>query len=225
MKVLIVEQQQNSMNSFERNFKEAGYVCEFLDGYKAASEKLALYEYDCVFLNYIENNDDIFDFLLQQAQNNNIGGLIIFSKETTVENKVKLLNIGADDFITAPIHFSELIARTTAVIRRKKFQANNKIHFANLIIEFHLRKVFVWNNTVDLTKKEYEILLYLIGNKDKVVSRLNLAEYLWGDDTDNMDSFNILTAHIKNIRRKMKDAKAEIEIKNSYGVGYQIVEL
>jgi DNA-binding response OmpR family regulator len=225
MKVLIVEHLQSSIKSFEHNFKEAGYVCEFLNGYKAATEKLALYEYDCVLLNYVENNTDIFDFLLQQEQNNHIGGLIVLSANTAVENKVKLLNMGADDFITAPFHFLELIARTTAVIRRKKFQTNHKIYFANLVIEFHLRKVFVWNNTVDLTKKEYEILLYLIGNKDKVVSRLSLAEYLWGDDTGNMDSFNILTAHIKNIRRKMKDAKAEIEIKNSYGVGYQIVEL
>ncbi len=225
MKVLIVEHKQSTIISFEQNFKEAGYVCEYLNGYKAAAEKLALYEYDCVLLNYIENTNDIFDFLLQQEQNNHIGGLIIVSLDTAVENKVKLLNMGADDFITAPFHVSELIARTAAVIRRKKFQTNHKIYFANLMIEFHLRKVFVWNTFVDLTKKEYEILLYLIGNKDKVVSRLQLAEYLWGEDTDQMSSFNILTAHIKNIRRKMKDAKAEIEIKNSYGVGYQIVEL
>jgi DNA-binding response OmpR family regulator len=224
MKVLIIGQEENFINSFEQNFKDAGYLYEFLNGYKQASEKLEIYEYDCILLSY-SSNDDIFDFIRLQEENNNIGGVIIISPETTVENKVKLLNMGADDFITIPVHFAELSARINAVIRRKKFQTNNKIHFANLVIDFHLRKVLVWNTSVELTKKEYEILLYLIANKVKVVSRLALAEYLWGDNTDNMDSFNILSAHIKNIRRKMKDAKAEIEIKNIYGIGYQIIEL
>jgi DNA-binding response OmpR family regulator len=224
MKVLIIGQEENSINSFEQNFKEAGYLYEFLNDYKHAFEKLEIYEYDCILLNF-SSNDDIFDFIKLQETNNNISGVIILSAEATVENKVKLLNMGADDFITMPVHFSELSARINAVIRRKKFQTNNKIHFANLVVDFHLRKVLVWNTSVELTKKEYEILLYLIANKIKVVTRIALAEYLWGENTDNMDSFNILSAHIKNIRRKMKEAKAEIEIKNIYGIGYQIIEL
>ena len=225
MKVLIVEQLQNESVSFKQEFKERDFVCDFVNDYKEASEKLMLYEYDCTLLNYSKNDPGIFNFLQLHEQNNNLGGLIILSPDTEVENKVKLLNMGADDFVSIPFHFYELNARILAVIRRKKFQTNNKIYFANLIIEFHLHSVCVWNNAIDFTKKEYEILLYLIANKDKVVPKILLAEYLWGDHTDHMDSFNILAAHIKNIRRKLKQAKAEVEIKNIYGIGYQIIEL
>ncbi len=224
MKILIVGHLQRETDSFEQEFKEAGYVCDFVNASEDATEKLALYEYDCTLFNYVDDQN-IFDFIQLYEQNNNVGGLIILSSGASVDNRVKLLNIGADDFVTIPFYFSELSARINAVIRRRKFQSNNKIYFANLVIELALRTVFVWSNPVILTKKEYEILLHLIGNKDKVIPKLALAEYLWGDDTDNMDSFNILSAHIKNIRRKMKLAKAEIEIKNSYGVGYQIIEL
>ncbi len=225
MKVLIVKHLQSETNHYEQKIQEEGYVCDFVYGYSEATEKLALYDYDCTLLNYVNDDKNIFEFIQLHEQNNNIGGLMILSSGASVENRVKLLNMGADDFVTMPFYFTELNARINAVIRRKKFHTSNKIYFANLVIEFSLRTVLVWNNPVAFTKKEYEILLHLIGNKDKVVSKLALAEYLWGDNTDSMDSFNILSAHIKNLRRKLKEVKAEIEIKNSYGVGYQIIEL
>jgi len=130
-----------------------------------------------------------------------------------------------DDCLTAPIHPEELKARILAIIRRKKFNARHRIHFANLILDLDQKQVSVWNTAVSLTPKEYEILLYLIMNQKKTVSPAMLSEYLWGEASEEKESNNPLIAHIKNLRKKLKQAKAELEIKNLYAVGYQIVEL
>jgi DNA-binding response OmpR family regulator len=221
MKILVIE----DLQALEEVSRQEVYSCEYAKSYQEASEKIWLYQYDCILLYYTKNKAEIFGFLELLEKSNRLEALVVLSPEIAIEDKVKMLNIGADDYITKPFHFAELNARIHAVIRRKKFHTKNKLFFANMLIEFDKRMVSVWNDRINFTRKEYDIFLHLVANKDKVVSKLELAEYSWGDTTDQMDSFNILSAHIKNIRKKMKEAKAETEIRNSYGVGYQIIEL
>ncbi len=225
MKVLIIEDLQNGLTRYERNFKDEGYVCDCVNGYVEGAEKISFSEYDCILLNYKKDSIEIVRFLQLLENTNRREGLIVVSSEASTEKKVMLFNLGVDDYVTIPFEFAELDARIKAVTRRKLFQTKNKVYFANLSIELDTRTVLVWSTPINFTRKEYEIFLYLIANKDKVVEKIILAEYLWGNETDYMDSFNILSAHIKNIRKKMKDTKVEAEIKNSYGVGYQIIEL
>lgn len=189
------------------------------------SEQMHLYEYDCILIHCNLEDKVTDDFLYLVEKSNLHSGLILISDKDTVEYKIKALNAGADDYLSIPYHVEELRARILAIVRRKKFNVRNKIHFGNIIIDLGLKNVFVWNNQVALTKTEYEILIYLMMNKHRTVTQLMLSEYIWSEDAVNMDSTNVLIAHIKNLRKKLNSAKAELEIKNIYAVGYQIVEI
>jgi DNA-binding response OmpR family regulator len=152
-------------------------------------------------------------------------GLIVLFNVLPTEDKVRLLDQGADDIISMPIELSELTARIRAIIRRKKFESRSKVYFGNIVIDIFSKTVSVWSTLVSLTKTEFDILLYLISNKSKVVSKISLAEYIWGESSENLDTFDSLFTHIKNLRRKLKEVKAEVEFRSIYGVGYQIIEL
>lgn len=203
--------------------QQQDFNLEFTGSEKELREKIYLYEYDCILLC---NEDNRLLKLLQEAENRNMNsGLILLSRNLSLDQKVEALNEGADDFLSIPFHFEELKARILAVIRRKRFNTRKNIHFANLIIDLPQRTVLVWDKPVLLTKKEYEILLYLIMNRHKNVSTVSLCEYLWNEENDDREYYNLLLAHMKNLRKKLRQAKAEAEIKNSYGIGYQIIEL
>ena len=190
-----------------------------------ASEKIHLYEYDCILIFTGSNPQEAEKLIQESGKTNRNSGLILLAPEISVAQKVKALNAGADDCLTIPIHPDELKARIFAIIRRKKFNTQHRIRFANTIVDLEQKQVSVWNTPVALTPKEYEIFLYLIMNQNKTVSPTMLAEYLWGEESEEKESNNPLIAHIKNLRKKLTQAKAELEIKNIYAVGYQIIEL
>lgn len=192
---------------------------------KQILEKLDLNFYDCLVIGISETEKDVLHSLETLEREKRTEGVIILSPVNTLEFKVKLLDAGADDLLVKPVLLPELAARIKAVIRRKKFNTNGRLYFANLVIDFNLKKVLVWDNPLSLTKKEYEILLHLIANKNKVTSKESLADYIWGDEqAERSGSYDFLFAHIKNLKNKLKAAKAELVIKNIYGMGYQIEE-
>jgi len=225
MKLLIIEPDQIQRRTLENFFDKENYLWESVANYPDASERVSMYEYDCILMNAILPDAKTFSLLEELNKTQKSDGIILFSSHNSPEDRVAALEMGADDFITTPFHFPELNARIQAVIRRKKFQAKSKLYFGNLVIDFNTKDVQVWDKKISLTKREYEILLYLISNKDKVVSTVMLSDYLWGEETYNIESHNSLAAHLKNIRKKLSAAKAELEIKNIYGVGYQIIEI
>lgn len=190
-----------------------------------ASELVSLYEYDALVAKIQHELDPVFHWIASFAEANRPEGLVLLSANDTLELKLRAFDLGVDDFLTVPYHPSELLARAKAVVRRKKHDGRTKIYFGNLVIDLLSYKVLVWDNVLKLTKKEYDILLHLLTHKDKVVSKTALAEYLWGDELDNMASYNFLVAHIKNLRKKLLAAKSGLDIQNSYGVGYQIIEI
>jgi DNA-binding response OmpR family regulator len=211
--------------SLHRYLSENNIGCELALGYDQASEMTFLYEYDCILLGVDKEKDRTFEWLTSFVEENRREGILIISSLDTLEIKLRAFDLGVDDFLTIPYHPSELLARIKAVVRRKKFDTGGKLYFGNLMIDLMTFKIWVWNTPLKLTKKEYDILLHLIANKNKVVSKTALAEYLWGENLDNMSSYNFLIAHIKNLRKKLLNAKAGIDIQNSYGIGYQIIEL
>ena len=136
-----------------------------------------------------------------------------------MDDKIKLLNLGADDYLSKPFHLSELNARIAAIIRRKNFDGNSIIQFENLCIDTQKKLVTVEKNPVDLTKKEYELLLYFAANKKRLISKEAIAEHLWGNEMGG--SFDFIYTHIKNLRKKLTDAGDADYIKSVYGMGYK----
>ncbi|HTF80750.1 MAG TPA: response regulator transcription factor [Cytophagales bacterium] len=190
-----------------------------------ASEKTDLYEYDCLVISSEGIELDCFRWLEQLSKSNKEEGVIMMSPDHSIEHKLKAFEMGVDDYLPMPMHASEIVARIKSVTRRKKFRTNNKLYMGNLVMDLYTRKVQVWDHLLALTKTEYDILLHLNANKQRIVSKEALAEYLWGTDADQLDSFNVLFAHIKNLRRKLLAAKSGVEIKNVYKMGYQIIEI
>ena len=225
MKILIVEDEIDLLSSLVSFSEKENYHYDIAKTYSEASERISLYDYDCILLD-INLPDGNGLQLLETLKNvNKTDGVIILSARNSLDDKIKGLNLGADDYLTKPFHFPELNARIQAVIRRKKFDAPHRLSFANIEVDLQLHAVKVNNNTVNLTKKEFDILQHFIANKNRVVSKTALAEYIWGDHVDSVDSFDFLFVHIKNLKKKLKQVQASAEIKNIYGVGYQLQEI
>lgn len=223
MKLLVqISDHSTDLKAF---FQSQNIDCETAEDIREASEKIALYEYDCLVLEIDTKESNSFELLKSCAEQNKSEGLIALSSNNALENKVSILNAGADDFMSIPFQSEELLARIRAIVRRKRFDTKTKLYLGNLVVDLLQNTAFAWDRNLNLTKKEYELLLFFIANKSRVLSKTALSDYLWGNEADNMDSFNLLFAHIKNLRKKLQQSKTELEIKNVYGVGYQIIEL
>ena len=148
--------------------------------------------------------------------------MIIVSAEF-LDDKVNGLNLGADDYLPKPFHLAEMHARVRSVIRRKTLGGDKSVSFTNIIIDTDKRSALVGKATLELNRKEFDILLYLLINKNRLVNKAALAEHVWGDHIDEVNSFDFIYSQIKNLRKKLKDLKAEAEIQAVYGIGYKLV--
>ena len=142
----------------------------------------------------------------------------------TLDDKLKGLDLGADDYLPKPFHMAELRARMKAVLRRRNFEGHTELQFGNVSINTSNRTLFIEKEEVELNRKEYDVLLYLASNKDRLVNKTALAEHVWGDNIDQADSFDFIYSQIKNLRKKLETQKADIEIKAVYGMGYKLME-
>jgi len=225
MKVLIVEDELDLLSVLKDFLTREKYSFDAVSTYSEASEKIFLYEYDCILLDINLPDGSGFKLLDELKEVNKTDGVIIISARNSFEDKIRGLNLGADDYLTKPFHLPELNARIQAVIRRKKFETNKQITFSNIEIDLLQIVVKVKGDAFTLTKKEFDILQHLIANKNIVVSRNSMLEYIWGDYVDQSQSIDLLATHLKNLKKKLKQAGAAVEIRNVYGVGYQIVEV
>lgn len=225
MKLLIIEDEPILLKDLGEFAGKEGYLYELAQDYSSAVEKIMLYDYDCVILDINLPDGSGFDIIQKLRKHQKSDGIIILSARDSLDDKIKGLGLGADDYLTKPFYYSELNARIKAIIRRKKFNTNKDILFGNILIDLDQHLVKVGNEPLNFTKKEFAILTHLISNHKRVVSKIALSEYIWGDYVDEANSFDFLFSQIKNLKRKLKDAGALVEIKNIYGVGYQIKSL
>lgn len=224
MKILVVEDESEMLSSITAYFAKAGYVCEIAMRYAEAEEKLALYQYDCVLLD-ITLPDGNGLHLIEALRNRKTStGVIILSAKNSLDDRINGLVLGADDYLPKPFHLSELNARVQALMRRLQFDGSNQITLGNVVIDIAARQVLVTGSQLELTKKEYELLLFFISNQDRVLSKTSLAEHIWGDNSDQADSFDFLYSQVKNLRRKLSEAGAAITIQAVYGFGYKLVK-
>lgn len=221
MKLLIIEDEQQLSDSIVSYLGREDYLCEQAFTFNDAMVKVGIYEYDCILLDLMLPGGSGLDVLRRIKQRRPQTGVIIVSAKDSLEDKVAGLKIGADDYLAKPFHLPELSMRIFALLRRKNFTSTNILQSGNVKIDLLSKKAMVGDFTLDLTKSEYELLLFLIENRRRVVSKSSIAEHLSGDMADMLDDFNFIYAHIKNLKSKLTDAGVKECIKTYYGTGYK----
>jgi DNA-binding response OmpR family regulator len=221
MKILIIEDEKSLSESIAAYLKQENFICDAVSNYQSAIEKVEMFDYDCILLDIGLPGGNGLGVLRELKVNNKMDGVLIISARNSLEDKVTGLQLGADDYLPKPFHLSELGARIMAIIRRKKINGNNLLRFNGLAIDTLARSVSVNGHDVDLTRKEYQLLLYFIYNRGRVVSKNAIAEHLWGDEMGSAASHDFLYTHIKNLRKKLLAPGGEDYIQSIYGVGYK----
>jgi DNA-binding response OmpR family regulator len=219
VKILIVEDEKELSDSIATYLKSENYLCEIAADFGRALDKIDLHDYDCILLDISLPGGSGLGILKELKANNRLDGVLIVSAKDSLDDKVSGLILGADDYLPKPFHLSELSARIAAIIRRKNFAGNNLLKLDNIIIDTIGKSVSVKEKQLDLTKKEYELLLYFASNKNRVISKNAIAEHLWGDTMEGNNDF--IYTHIKNLRRKLAEADDTDFIKSVYGMGYK----
>ena len=225
MKLLIVEDNFQLADDLSKFLAENGFLVEIADSLHTAFEKISVYNYDLVILDLGLPDGSGLDVIRKLKKINKNPGILIVTAKNAVEDKVTGLELGADDFITKPFHKAELNARVKSIIRRKRLMGNNMLQINNIKINTDSREAFVDDNMIELTRKEYDLLLYFMYNKGRVLTKENIAEHLWGDHIDQADNFDFIYNHIKNLRKKLQSFGAGNNIRSVYGMGYKFYEL
>ena len=225
MKILIVEDERKLSDSIVAYLNGERYLCEQAFTYADAKMKVNMYEYDCILLDLMLPGGNGLDILSDIRSKSNPAGVIIVSAKDSLDDKVKGLEIGADDYLAKPFHLAELSMRIYAVIRRKAFSASNVLENNGIKINLLEKSVTVNGRPIVLTKSEYDLLLFFIGNKNRVISKSAMAEHLSGEMADMMGNHDFVYTHIKNLKAKLADAGCKDCVKNIYGTGYKWVEL
>ncbi len=220
MKILLIEDEKDLLESMKTYLESEGYICETANDFQKASEKVNVYDYDCVVVDITLPKGNGLQIVKELKVRKSDAGIIIVSAKNSLDDKLKGLELGSDDYLTKPFHLSELNARIKAIVRRKSFEGKNEIILNEIKIDVPSRSVYIKNDLLTLTTKEYELLLFFISAKNKVITKNAIAEHLWGDDMDQNDSFDFIYTHIKNLRKKMLEKGSEDYIKTIYGIGY-----
>lgn len=221
MKILIIEDEPTLNKSMADYLSSQQYLCETAGSYHDGLEKIALYQYDCIVLDIMLPDGNGLQLLKELKAAGKNDGVIILSAKNELDDKLLGLNLGADDYLTKPFHLSELSVRIAAIIRRKNQLGSNLLEFEEITIDVPARSVSVNKTDLILTRKEYELLVYLVINKNRVLSKNTIAEHMWGDDMDMADNYDFIYAHIKNLRKKLLAAGAGDYIQSVYGMGYK----
>ena len=220
MKILLIEDELELQKSIQQYLEMEGNVVEVASDFRKALDKIAIYDYDCILVDITLPNGSGLDLIKEIKHKKSKVGIIIISAKNSLDDRIFGLDIGADDYLPKPFHLSELNSRIKALIRRKSFDGNMVIAINEIKIFPDERQVLVRNKEITLTSKEYDLLLYFIANKNRVVSKGALAEHLWGDNSDRLDNFDFIYNHVKNLRKKLLEKNCEDYLQTIYGIGY-----
>ncbi|SHG34178.1 response regulator transcription factor [Chryseobacterium sp. OV279] len=221
MKILIIEDNKDLAQSMSCYLEREHYICECVYKYHEALERLSFNSYDCILLDIMLPDGNGLQLLNHLKKEKINSGVLIISAKDALDDKIHGLEKGADDYITKPFHLPELHARLRAVFRRKKMDGYNEVRFNEIILNTDTYEVSVGEARLEVTQKEFELLLYFLVNKNRVLSKQSIANHLWGDYTDNLANFDFVYQHVKNLRKKIGTAKGNDYIETIYGLGYK----
>jgi DNA-binding response OmpR family regulator len=221
MKILLIEDELELANSLIAFFKSNNVICEHANDVFSALDKIGSFTYDCVVLDIMLPDGTGFEILKELKKLNKTDGVIMISAKDGLTTRLEGLTLGADDFLIKPFHMSELLVRIQAIVRRKNFDGKTTIQFNEITIDVQSKTTTINDKIIDLTKKELDLLLFLMGNKNQVLSKAAIAEHLSGDMADMLDNHDFIYAHIKNLKKKLTSSGANDYIKTMYGIGYK----
>ncbi len=224
MKVLIIEDEVELLIAISNFLTREKYICELAENFEKAEDKIATYEYDIILLDITLPDGNGLELLNRIKKRQKLACIIIISAKNSLDDKIQGLDLGADDYITKPFYLSELNARIKAVLRRKQFDGTSTITFNEISVDTDSKAVSVKGNNIILTKKEYDLLLFFMINKNRVLTKEAIAEHLWEDNIDLSDNFDFIYTHLNNIRKKLKSAGGSDYIKTLYGMGYKFTD-
>ena len=222
MKILIIEDEPSLSELIEREIISEGYVAECARDFISAETKIVGYNYDCILLDISLPGGSGLELLAKLRAMGRRENVIIISARDSVDDRVAGLELGADDYLPKPFHMAELMARIRSVLRRGRTGGSLTLDVGNVSLDPASRRVTIGGKGVELLKKEFDILFYFMQRPDHLVDKVVLAEAVWGDYADESDNFQFVYAQIKNLRRKLEDADADIEIRSIYGFGYKL---
>lgn len=223
MKILIIEDEIQLMDSMYEFLQKSGMTCEKAMNLSEAISRINAMVYDCIVLDIGLPDGSGLRIIEEMAKKDNQTAIVIVSARNSLDDRLTGLNIGADDYVTKPFYMPELVARIKSVVRRRGYQEKNEILFNEIKVVPDEMIMYIKDKPVSLTKKEHELLLYLISNQNKVLTKESIAEHLWGDHAEMADSFDFIYSHIKNLRKKITDSGGNDYLKSIYGVGYKFV--
>jgi len=223
MKILVVEDEPEMIEILTGALAKENALVETASTFMDAIDKVTMYQYDCILLDINLPGGSGLQVLEQLRNLGKSDGVLIISARDALDDKIAGLDLGADDYLTKPFHISELMARVKSIVRRNQFNGKSAIEIGNLLIHPEEREVISSGIQLQLNRKEYEILLYFVANKDRLIHKAALAEHVWGDHIDEADNFEFIYSQIKNLRKKLKDQNAGIEIQAVYGIGYKLI--
>lgn len=225
MKILVIEDEVSMQEIIRESLQKEKYVVESAADYKSALDKIVSYEYDCILLDIMLPGGSGLDLLKEMKELDKASNVIIISAKNSIDDKVSGLNLGADDYLVKPFHIAELTARVQSVLRRKTLNGKNELVIGNVTLQFDDRLVLISGEQIPLNRKEFDVLSYFMVNKNRLINKTSLAEHVWGDFSDQSDDFEFIYSQIKNLRKKLKDHHADIEIQAVYGIGYKLAVL
>jgi len=224
VKLLIVEDDRSLSRSINDYLKMEGHICEVALTFHAAISKVADNKYDCIILDIGLPDGNGLDVIREMKSNKSTGGVLVLSAKSSLDDKLAGLKIGADDYLTKPFHFAELSARINSIYRRSNLLGLNEITFNEIRINTDDNQVYVNNKLLTLTKKEYDLLLFFMANRNRIITKESIVEHLWGDDVILTDSFDFVYTHVKNLRKKIVASEGRNYIKCIYGFGYKFID-
>ena len=225
MKILIVEDEQNLRETIADSLRKEKFVIETAADYYAALDKINDYDYDCILLDIMLPGGSGLDLLRELKRLRRSDSVLIISAKDSLDDKVDGLELGADDYLTKPFHLAELNARVKSLIRRRQAKGDLSIRLGNLSLFPDKRQVEVDGTSLQLNRKEFDLLYYFVANPNRVINKMSLAESVWGDNIDQADSLDFIYSQVKNLRKKLKQAGATVELNAVYGFGYKLTEL
>lgn len=224
MKILIVEDDASLREIIQRSLEKERYVVESAADFLSALDKIEVYDYDCILLDIMLPGGSGLEVLQRIKELRKKENIIIISAKDSLEDKVAGLELGADDYLAKPFHLAELTARIRSVLRRKHRDGEAVIELGNVRLFPDIYQVWIDNVQIELSRKEFDILHYFMNRPRRMVNKQLLAESVWGDHIDQVDNFDFIYAQIKNLRKKLKEAGASVELKAVYGLGYKLTD-